>query len=399
MIGEPMKSKDELMAKAEKKSDVLEVRLPYETKKKFMDACKAHDETASEVLRRAIRQYLVGRKTYRLRERLLAGALLASLGLASFLGYFSFHIKKEMTDMKAKQVEALAVDKAFEDARNLDIDELLTVTSGTQITNLKANQTEAQAIKKAFEKSWDLPFNGKGYFNPLVNLHFDKFDKDKDGRLTLNEFAQSIAEQGSVSSDDIPDDYTMLRVTGVGLTIPQGDAKGLEQHSMMQGCFDGLREIGKAQQLREFYALDLDGDNQLSRMELSESERIPSYREMRREFRAKDANGDGQLTYEETLESIDAWQKKYVIENNQSTQTVVGKVPEACKNPEREEPQGMLTIKFEMLKRFVLAETQGSEFGPSGKHFNMLDVNGSQTLNFKEFVAWYNRGLNDFIRQ
>lgn len=45
-------------ARSGKKSETLEVRLPYETKRDFLDACRADGTTASEVVRQSIDGYL-----------------------------------------------------------------------------------------------------------------------------------------------------------------------------------------------------------------------------------------------------------------------------------------------------------------------------------------------------
>ncbi|RRN65436.1 hypothetical protein [Caulobacter sp. 602-1] len=62
-----------------KKSEVLEVRLPYETKTAFMARCRETDRTASEVVRIFIDQELDGRtakpRTHGLMWRALAAAL------------------------------------------------------------------------------------------------------------------------------------------------------------------------------------------------------------------------------------------------------------------------------------------------------------------------------------
>lgn len=64
--------------KPPKKSEVLEVRLPYETKTAFMARCRETDRTASEAVRIFIDQELEGRKPSRPRGlawRALAAAL------------------------------------------------------------------------------------------------------------------------------------------------------------------------------------------------------------------------------------------------------------------------------------------------------------------------------------
>ena len=64
-----------------KKSETLEIRIPYPTKQAFMAQCRAEGKTASEALRQLIDQRLVARRTVRDGRRLhqlLAGALIAA---------------------------------------------------------------------------------------------------------------------------------------------------------------------------------------------------------------------------------------------------------------------------------------------------------------------------------
>jgi hypothetical protein len=46
--------------RAPKKSESIEVRLPYETKRDFLAACKAADRTVSDVVRESIDAYVEG---------------------------------------------------------------------------------------------------------------------------------------------------------------------------------------------------------------------------------------------------------------------------------------------------------------------------------------------------
>jgi len=83
-----------------KKSETLEVRIPYETKQAFLTACREDGTTASEVVRESVQTYLDGRERPVLQEkrsivmkfpalvrhyapRIAAGGI-AALGLATF---------------------------------------------------------------------------------------------------------------------------------------------------------------------------------------------------------------------------------------------------------------------------------------------------------------------------
>lgn len=66
--------------KTPKKSESLEIRIPYPTKQAFMARCRAEGRPASEALRGFIDQYLEGPppRPSKRRRHLLAGALIAA---------------------------------------------------------------------------------------------------------------------------------------------------------------------------------------------------------------------------------------------------------------------------------------------------------------------------------
>jgi len=69
------------MTRPLKKSETIEIRLPYPTKLAFMARCKAEGRSVSEALRGFIDSELVGRTgsaQMRLAPRLLIGALIAA---------------------------------------------------------------------------------------------------------------------------------------------------------------------------------------------------------------------------------------------------------------------------------------------------------------------------------
>jgi hypothetical protein len=61
-----------------KKSETLEIRLPYPTKLAFMARCRADGRSASEALRQFIDGHLEPRRPARRAPRLIAGALIAA---------------------------------------------------------------------------------------------------------------------------------------------------------------------------------------------------------------------------------------------------------------------------------------------------------------------------------
>lgn len=61
-----------------KKSETLEIRLPYPTKLAFMARCRDEGRSASEALRHFIDEHLEGQKPARRPRHLIAGALIAA---------------------------------------------------------------------------------------------------------------------------------------------------------------------------------------------------------------------------------------------------------------------------------------------------------------------------------
>ena len=61
-----------------KKSETLEIRLPYPTKLAFMARCQAEGRSASEALRGFIDGHLEGRRPARRSRHLITGALIAA---------------------------------------------------------------------------------------------------------------------------------------------------------------------------------------------------------------------------------------------------------------------------------------------------------------------------------
>ncbi|UTW58350.1 hypothetical protein KFE96_16240 [Kordiimonas sp. SCSIO 12603] len=75
------------MPRREKKSESLEIRLEYSKKTSFMEACKARGQTASDVLRGSIEEYITGpenRFPVSTKSLSIAALLAAGISLAAF---------------------------------------------------------------------------------------------------------------------------------------------------------------------------------------------------------------------------------------------------------------------------------------------------------------------------
>jgi len=324
-----MTDQSETMSKAEKKSEVLEVRLPHETKKAFMEACKDKNKTASGVLRTAIDGFLASGVVGPVRSR-LRDTVFVVIGTA--IGAFAY----------AWAHAFLAVPEVAD--------------------------------------------------NPLAQLYFAQVDTNGDLRVSREEFVAAITARGTLSRDEIGSDETVLRTTGVALIIPQAQSVQLKNTGRLDGCFKTLAETGNTEQSREFYSLDKNQDNQLSVTEFSESARIPAQADLEDAFRAKDLNNDRLLDRGEAAENIEDWTAANATPNNTHTSSKYLDVPESCKTPETEVREGRLYIKFEQLKRRIdtlSAEALPLVDGLTDERFANLDGNKDSRLSFAEFIRWY----------
>ena len=324
-----MTDQSEVMSKAEKKSEVLEIRLPHETKKAFMEACKDKNETASGVLRRSI---------------------------DSFLSHGSIGPAKSGLR-----------DTAF-------------VLAGTLIGAI------AYSVASTFILSPDATAN------PLAQLYFERVDENGDRRVSREEFVAAIVARGTTSRDNNEPDEVILRTTGVALIVQRTLSEQLRAEERLDGCFKTLAEMGDTERAREFYGLDSDGSNQLSFEEFAKSTRIPPLAVLDNAFVQKDLNGDGLLDRKETFEDMESWMEANASPNNAHTSSKYLGVPESCKSGDVGAGTGKLYIKFEQLKRRVdilTADVKPLADGMTDGRFANLDRNKDSRLSFAEFIRWY----------
>jgi hypothetical protein len=355
-----MSEQDNQQARADKKTEAIEIRVPFETKQMLTEKCRNEGLSVSEVLRGAIDNYLHGSNPHYRAQAWIFGSAVFILSLVVASAWLILDLKDENA--------ALQVGKQ-----------------------------KATAVAEAFNRSWRQAEEGGLAGNPLADLHFASVDLDQDGRLTLEEFIKGITERGSIATGDVGAGETILRTVGVGLVMQQEDAEALRQSGLIERCFASLAEIGDTERAREFYALDKNSDNLLALEEFKISQRIPSLYELYADFISKDEDGDALLSFEEAQEDIALWKQNNTTTQNRNTHTIVGEVPESCRIPEADEPEGRLQIRFEKLKRFIHITGEEGRGGVSTRHFGKLDINEDSSLSFAEFVAWYNQTLLDVL--
>ena len=99
------------MTRPLKKSETIEIRLPYPTKLAFMDRCRQEGRSASEALRGFIDGELEGRTTKtatRLAPRLVIGALIAAAAGAMALPSLAHTTQRAGFDCLAKGAAGIA---------------------------------------------------------------------------------------------------------------------------------------------------------------------------------------------------------------------------------------------------------------------------------------------------
>jgi len=199
-----MPDQSETMSKTEKKSEVLEVRLPHETKKAFMEACKEKGETASGVLRTAIDGFLVARTVGPIRSKLrdtvfvLAGAAIGAFGFSAVyapkmdinpLAQQYFTKVDENGDQRVSREEFVnaIVSRGTTTRDDPKPDETILRTTGVALI---IPQTLSAELKNTGQL--------EGCFKTLAEMgdterarEFYSLDTDDDNQLSYSEFADS----------------------------------------------------------------------------------------------------------------------------------------------------------------------------------------------------------------
>jgi len=150
-----------------KKSETLEIRLPYATKQAFMVLCRADGRTASEAVRGFIDGALAGRKTRGPRMRWLAvGALAAAVGAMAAPSLARPSLPAEFARLDADHDGAVS-RLEFEHAAQAQV--VVTIGGAGGLTQPLSTQIRAA----------------------LVDQAFDRIDADRNGRIDFAEFRRA----------------------------------------------------------------------------------------------------------------------------------------------------------------------------------------------------------------
>lgn len=322
----------------DKKTEVLEVRLAFDTKEAFMRACRTKGTTASMVLRQAIDSYIHNKNSH-------GKAYALTTAIILFLLFIFVYSAEDSLQTSSSH-------------------EYNTVDVWQNVPNT----------------------------NPMSKIYFLKVDANRDSKITLAEYETFIRSQPVTSHNNLRESETALRTQGVALIVQTSHVEDLKTNRRLEKCFQVLEEIGDAERAREFYTLDTNNDNQLTPKELSISWRIPSLYQTQHAFISRDHNVDGELSYEEVTENLNEWLTKTATPINPYTNSKAIDVPPACLI-EQETPKDMrLLLRFEKLKRYmdITAKT-----GVTDDLFMLLDIDRSKGISFPEFLNWYLLDAND----
>ena len=230
-----------------KKSETLEVRIPFETKQAFLTACREDGTTASEVVRESVQTYLDERERPPIQEkrtlvmklpqpvrhygpRIAAGSI-AAIGLATFVALPSAaapDFKAQFNQMDANSDGVLSADEflgsakpASGEEKNIVIETRKVVRQGDPADAARADWTpqvkqeafayslpdelrsdkteekhqEFRFITRSETKTSDDADAGKSAeetftfsINDFRQNEFDTIDADKDGKVSLVEY-------------------------------------------------------------------------------------------------------------------------------------------------------------------------------------------------------------------
>lgn len=159
-----------------KKSETLEIRIPYPTKQAFMARCRDEGVSASEVLR----AYIDGRLDDRARSRRRRVALRLAVGglIAAAVG--------------AVALPSLARPSVLSEFERLDRD-------GDRRVSFAEFWRGASVAATVEVGHASLPVAAGAARGPLVRQAFERLDLDGDGVVTLAEFRRRGAVNGSAA--------------------------------------------------------------------------------------------------------------------------------------------------------------------------------------------------------
>ncbi|WP_394805220.1 EF-hand domain-containing protein [Kordiimonas aquimaris] len=312
--------------KSNKKSDVIEIRLPYDDKQAFMDTCKHENVTASAVLRDAITVYL---------ER----------------GHFEANLFNKRSFM---MVVSGMIIGAIASAGFLVSDE-----------------------------------DVKGFDSPLTLPYFKVLDKDSNERLSEAEFLFYVSGVYAAKKYPVPYSFNEIWFHIDG-DLRKGWSKDLQTGQAMrmrlQGCDAALTQIARAHIKTKFLAMDTNTSGDLSLAEFSKLQLLPTQYELQREFVILDGNGDGGISLKEMRQKLKAL--KQDLHNHAVTDyTQKFPVPQTCTSKGVTSDE---ELSMEMtVGKWAFTHQRYYWKSISDEYYQGWDANTDGKLSFDEFIEWY----------
>jgi Ca2+-binding EF-hand superfamily protein len=320
--------------KTDKKSEMLEVRLPYDDKRAFMAACEQADETASTVIRRAVALYTENRTfkdTSRSYSMILSGFLLGAITTTGLMLWAN-----NTTGTSDRYINAY-------------------------FTTLDDNNDNRIALSEYVVPSrLLLPKQPKTIHKNLYHTG------------TLNIEAATIRIQ------------TTARITDTsGKYIEDHAAANKVSPNRIQNVFPSACKIALANmevvlQSIKFKALDINSDDYLSLKEFSKSDFLPTFTMIKAKFDELDTDDSGMIEADEVGIYIKTVTSRLGPDETHHKLSI----PPACKNQIK--GKGALSLSRPVLE---LSDKITPLTGDKSV-FSILDTNNNNAVTLNEFINY-----------
>lgn len=322
-----------------KKSEMLEVRLPYEDKRAFMIACEKTGETASAVIRRAVALYTENRtfkdksKSYNM---IVIGFLAGTLATTGLVLTLPNHQKTP-----DHFINAYFNKLDNNDDNQIELSEYIT-------PSLFLTHKQIQNTHNNFYHS------GLLYIETNAITIYD----DAIGSITIQ--------------DEIPNTPLKARFHEVN------DNDSI-QVPLLENCMIALANMETLLQGLTFQTLDQNDDQYLSLDEFSKSKFLPTFDMVKAEFRKLDINQNNQLEYNE----ISTYAGSITPQNHNTQNTQKLTIPPTCNNNFHK--NGTLYLSRLSID-FHKSQTSAS---PANSMFLEMDLNNNGRITLNEFTGYF----------
>ncbi len=320
--------------KTGKKSEMLEVRLPYDDKRAFMAACEQADETASAVIRRAVALYTENRTfkdTSRSYSMILSGFLLGAVATAGLMLWAN-----DTTGTPDRYINAY-------------------------FNILDDNNDNRIALSEyVIPSRLLLPKQPKTIHKNLYHTG------------TLNIEAATIRIQTTAKITDTNGKY----IEDHAAANKVGPSR--IQNAFSEACKIALTDMEVVLQSIKFKALDINNDDYLSLEEFSKSDFLPTFTMIKAKFDELDTDDSGMIEADE----VGIYVKTVTSRLGPSETHHKLSIPPACKDQIKGE--GALSLSRPPLE---LSDKVTPLIGDKSV-FSTLDTNNNNIVTLNEFINY-----------